>query len=150
MSGLYAEYYNPDFSLPTHELVFNAIGDADLCPQALEISNAIIGRLGKPVINWPCRVQQTGRAANTARLGLLADVRSPRFLSLPRESLNEAKSLGFPLLLRSPGFHAGQDFRRVEAADDLMTAAQGLPGTDLFAIEYIDTRGAMAWPGNIG
>jgi glutathione synthase/RimK-type ligase-like ATP-grasp enzyme len=61
---------------------------------------------------------------------------------LPRTSLAEAKSLGFPLLLRSPGFHAGMNFLRVEAADELMAAAQRLPGEDLFAIEYLDARGA--------
>ena len=32
--------YDPDAPLPGHQLVFNAIGDADLCKQALDRAGA--------------------------------------------------------------------------------------------------------------
>ena len=47
----------------------------------------------------------------------------------------------FPLLLRSPGYHTGRNFILVEAAAELPTAANGLPGDDLLVIEYLDARG---------
>ena len=46
----------------------------------------------------------------------------------------------FPLLLRSPGFHTGQNFVLVESATELPNAATGLPGDDLLVIEYLDAR----------
>ncbi len=74
---------------------------------------------------------------------------TPRTLTLPRDLLAapngaasvEACGLTFPLLLRSPGYHTGRNFIRVEAADELAAAAAGLPGRDLLVIEYLDARG---------
>jgi len=48
---------------------------------------------------------------------------------------------GFPLLLRSPGYHTGRNFVFVESASELSAAAAGLPGDELLAIEYLDARG---------
>jgi hypothetical protein len=42
------------------------------------------------------------------------------------------------LLLRSPGFHTGQNFLRIVTSEDLVAAATTLPGEVLLAIEYID------------
>ena len=52
-----------------------------------------------------------------------------------------ARGLGFPLLLRSPGFHTGRHFARVESADDLGGVVAALPGPALMAIQYLDARG---------
>src|SRR5580693_7390590 len=41
---LYAEYYKPHLPLPPHALVFNAIGDADLCCDALVVAEEIVSR----------------------------------------------------------------------------------------------------------
>jgi hypothetical protein len=53
----------------------------------------------------------------------------------------------FPLLLRTPGFHMGQHFVRVESPAALASAVAGLPGSgnpeaEVMAIEYLDARGA--------
>ena len=47
----------------------------------------------------------------------------------------------FPLLLRTPGFHGGEHFLRVDAPDGLTEALATLPGSDLLVIEYLDARG---------
>ena len=52
-----------------------------------------------------------------------------------------ARQFTFPLLLRSPGYHTGRNFIRVETAAELPAAAAGLPGNDLLVIEYLDSRG---------
>jgi glutathione synthase/RimK-type ligase-like ATP-grasp enzyme len=48
----------------------------------------------------------------------------------------------FPLLLRTPGFHGGKNFLRVETSADLAAAVESLPGAELLVIEYLDARGA--------
>ena len=50
------------------------------------------------------------------------------------------RGFGFPLLLRSPGFHTGRNFVLVYNADELPAAAGSLPGDELLAIEYLDAR----------
>ena len=122
---LYAEYYKPDLPLPRHDLIFNAIGDADLCAEALAIADRIVARSDAPLINPPADVMKTGRAENAARVGALADVRSPR-MSLMRKA--DVKDMCFPLLLRAPGFHTGQHFVKVERQDDVAGALATLAG----------------------
>jgi glutathione synthase/RimK-type ligase-like ATP-grasp enzyme len=102
------------------------------------------------VLNRPEQVLATGRADNARLLGKLEDVVTPRIVVAPSEALSgregvarlEREGLAFPLLLRSPGFHEGSHFVRVEKADDLAGAAARLPGRDLMAIEYLDARNA--------
>src|SRR5580704_12853832 len=108
--------YDPDAPLPEHHLVFNAIGDADLCKQALDRAVTLMDRTFAPVINAPAAVLRTGRAANARRLAELPAVVSPVIANFSRESLARPdaaealnrRGLQFPLLLRAPGFHNGQ------------------------------------------
>ena len=46
----------------------------------------------------------------------------------------------FPLLLRTPGFHGGEHFLRVESAENLVSALARLPGRDLTVIQFLDAR----------
>ena len=142
VTALYVEYYDPDLPLPPHALLFNAIGDADLCSDALIGAERIVARTDAPIVNRPSNVRSTGRASNAARLGSVPHVRSPRIRSLPRAALAKAGGLPFPLLLRAPGFHTGQHFVRLESDDEIEAAVAGLPGEQLLAIEYLDARGA--------
>jgi hypothetical protein len=139
---LYAEYYRPDLPLPKHALIFNAIGDVELCPEALAVAETIAVESGKPVINDPARVRETGRAENAARLSALPGLRAPRIKCLTRTALADATDLAFPLLLRAPGFHTGQHFLRVESREGLPQALAELPGNEILAIEFLDARGA--------
>ena len=65
---------------------------------------------------------------------------------MPRAALTVAglarRGFGLPLLLRAPGFHAGQHFVRVEAAASLPAAVAALPGERLLAIEPLAATGA--------
>ena len=141
VTTLYAEYYKPDLPLPPHALLFNAIGDADLCPEALAMAERVTARTRAPVINLPARVSQTGRANNAKRLAAIAGVRTPYTQVVSRYKLAEAATMEFPLLLRALGFHTGQHFVRVERAEELAGAALALPGDSLLLIEYLDARG---------
>jgi glutathione synthase/RimK-type ligase-like ATP-grasp enzyme len=144
-----ADHADPKAELPPHHLVFNAIGDADLCRPALDVAAALLKRTRAPVINHPRSIFKTGRIDNARRLGRLKDVVAPRTVAVSRNMLEGAGAaaaigragLEFPLLLRSPGFHTGRNFVLVEQIGDLAAAVAGLPGDDLLAIEYLDARG---------
>ena len=135
---LYVEYYNPALPLPDHAVMFNAIGDADLCKDALVIAGKIAARSDALVINSPAQVMKTGRVENAARLGRLCGVRAPRMVQARKDALD---GLRFPVLLRAPGFHTGQHFVKLEKPEDLAAGLAGLPGDEVLAIEYLDARG---------
>jgi hypothetical protein len=147
---LVAEYAAPDAPLPPHDVVFNGIGDADLCREGLQAARAIAARSPRPVINHPRTVLRSGRAANAERLRGLQDVIVPRMATLRRDTLAgsqgaaaaavAARGFAFPLLLRSPGFHTGRHFVRVATAGALAAAAAALPGEELWVIEQLDAR----------
>ena len=79
--------YDPDAPLPEHQVVFNAIGDADLCQQALDRAVTLMDRTFAPVINAPAAVLGTGRAANARRFADVPGVVAPTIANFPREAL---------------------------------------------------------------
>ena len=149
ISVIVADFLDPSVSLPAHQLIFNAIGDADQCAPALEAAARLMERTNAPVINDPAAVIKTGRIANAQRLRALPGVVTPRMIAMPRAVLagpNAAAAVSghgfaFPLLLRSPGFHTGHNFVRVESEIELSTVAASLPGDTILVIEYLDAHG---------
>ena len=150
VTALAPEFFDAAAPLPEHALVFNAIGDADLAGPALVAADALLARTRAPVINRPHAVRETGRGAVAQRFARISDVIAPVVASLARTELAAGDAaarlarlgLGFPLLLRSPGFHTGQHFVRVEQEAALDPALRELPGETLLAIEFLDARGA--------
>jgi len=148
IASLLVGFYDAEQALPPHDVVFNAIGDADRCALELTAANALLAHTSAPVINPPANVLVTGRVANGERLGALEDVVAPRFAIFPRwlldrtqaEAALEASGFGWPLLLRVPGYHTGQHFIKVESRGDTATALASLPGTAVIAIAFLDTR----------
>ncbi len=148
-SVIVTDHLDPSVPLPPHQLIFNAIGDADLCEPALNAATDLIARTSAPVINDPAAVMKTGRIDNARRLGKLPGVITPRTVAMARGILASPdgaaalanRQFSFPLLLRSPGYHTGRNFILVETPAELSAAAAGLPGDDLLAIEYLDARG---------
>lgn len=135
--------------LPPHDIVFNAIGNADRCGESLGAAERILSKTTAPVINPPGRIAPTGRVETAQRLSRIDGVRTARTALVPRAVLESADAscrltgLGFdyPLLLRAPGFHTGRHFARVESESELASAIDMIPGSELLVIEYIDTRG---------
>jgi glutathione synthase/RimK-type ligase-like ATP-grasp enzyme len=140
---LAVEACSPDTALPEHHVVFNAVGDADLSPAALVAAERILASTSAPVVNPPARVMKTGRAASARRLAGLHGVKAPKVEKVRREDVTaRAAEIGFPLLLRSPGYHTGQHFTKVDHPDALPGALAGLPGRELLLIQYLDARDA--------
>ena len=150
VSALAPEFWGDEAALPAHALVFNAIGDADLAGPALAAAERVLARTRAPVVNPPRVVRETGRLAVARRLAPLPDVIAATVASVPKSVLATSDiaarlahhGLGFPVLLRTPGFHTGQHFVRVDHAMGFGAALAELPGDALLAIEFLDARGA--------
>jgi len=142
------EFFDATTVLPPHQLIVNAIGDADIAGPALDGARALLDRATAPVINAPAAVATTGRLAIAHRLAGVPGVMTPRIVRLPRESLAAAgaprmllgEGFRFPLLVRTPGFHGGEHFLKVETPDRLVAAVAELPGRDLYVIEWLNAR----------
>ena len=142
------EYAEPTMALPPHDLVFNSIGDADLCRDGLRAAMALLSQTVKPVINHPALVLETGRADNAERLRGLPDVVVPRMAMMPKRKLTDhgaaveiaACSFAFPLLVRAVGFHTGYHFAQVATVQELRAAVSDFPGDDVCVIERLDAR----------
>jgi len=147
---LVTEYCDGKVPLPPHDVVFNGIGDADLCFDGLEAACRVLKRTQRPVINHPVQVLETGRIGNVERLRGLPNVVVPRMVKLPRRDLGGPQGaetvigsgFAFPVLVRAPGFHTGHHFVRVEAPSALAGAISDFPGDDVWLIEQLDARGS--------
>jgi glutamate/tyrosine decarboxylase-like PLP-dependent enzyme len=148
-SLVFVEFYKPATPLPPHQLVFNAIGDADRAGGALSAAQSVLALTTTPVINAPAAVAATGRSDNAQRLSGIPGVITSRTVTLPRALLaspDAATTLSrhgfdFPLLIRTPGFHTGRHFLRMETIAQLPAALAELPGEDLTVLRYLDARG---------
>ena len=144
-----AEFYDQSWPLPRPALIFNSIGDADLAGSALATAQSLSALSSARLINPPAAVLATGRADNAKRLSKLPGVIAPATVTLPRDLLTSADAAGalarhglqFPVLLRSPGFHTGRHFVLVDRAGALAEMTATLPGAELTAIQYLDSRG---------
>jgi len=154
VATLVAESYADSTTLPPHDVVLNVIGDADRSARALDRAARALARTDAPVINRPEIVRVTGRAANAARFAGLEGVVTPRIATFARAELGaaggaerlSAAGFRFPVLVRAPGYHTGEHFARVEEPGALRETVAALPGRDVLAIEYVETRRADgAW-----
>jgi tetratricopeptide (TPR) repeat protein len=137
-------------SLPMHDLIFNAIGDADSSAESLNKAIDLIDSCGndppRPLINDPIAVLKTGRLNNARRFGFLEGVRTPKTYLLKRGELDHlalleqtlAQTLEFPLVVRSLGFQTGQHFEYVADFQDLIKFARTLPGDQLLLMEFLN------------
>jgi tetratricopeptide (TPR) repeat protein len=150
LASLTVEYDDPSLPLPPHDIVFNAIGEGDLCADALVTASAIVSRTTAPIINRPAAVAATSRASNARRLGQIEGIVTPRMTAVARsvlagpaaQSVLSERGFTYPLLVRSPGYHTGDHFSKVDRAEDLSDTINALPGNALLVIQYLDLRDA--------
>ncbi|WP_128913373.1 pyridoxal-dependent decarboxylase [Granulicella sibirica] len=150
---LVADFYDPTQPLPPHDLIFNGIGDVDTSTEALRAAESLV-RGDSRVLNQPTAVLATSRRDNARRLATLEGVRTARTEIYPHSLLAGGEALAalerdgfrFPLLLRTPGFHMGQHFIKVDSPEHLHDQVTELPGagregSELLVIESLDARG---------
>ncbi|OYV38543.1 MAG: hypothetical protein B7Z80_09745 [Rhodospirillales bacterium 20-64-7] len=142
VTTLYADFWQPGQSVPAHDLLVNAAGDADACAPALRKAAQIAAASTAPVINPPDLVLRTGRAALGELCAGIAGLAAPAIRRVSRSELLDMSALAAPMLLRVPGRHTGEDFERVETSLDLRAALARLAGEAFFCIQPFETRGA--------
>lgn len=128
------------------QVVVNLVSDADQAEALLPLAADLVGRLGKPIVNDPRKIQRTTRDAVTALLKGIPGCRSPKVLrqkagsDLAVATLRAALSFSSTVLARPVGTHGGDDFEKIEGAAALMALLAQPPDTDRYFIEYIDYR----------
>ena len=143
------EYASEDqaASLPSFDLVFNAIGDPDLAGPTQAPVERFLETCGRPLFNDPAKIRRTHRHLVPDLLANIADVATPRTLRLTTEALARtglaaqivASGLPWPVLVRPIGSHGGKDLMRIDAADDV--ARVELPrGRDAYLTAFHDYR----------
>lgn len=137
-------------SIPSIDIVINAIGCPDKNPAGLRQAAALIDSLPSlPVINHPANVLRTTRAENARRLNSLPGVTFPRTKCVeydgpPQETAFriEALGLGYPLILRIPGTQTGETVELVHDRDGVAAYLSAHEADrSVYAIEYVDCRG---------
>ena len=154
LTALAGEFFDLKTSPPPHDLIWNAIAEADLCAEGLSAAQTCLEAWGAVAINPPEKVRLTGRCETAQRLGELANVVTAPIMALTKPDLLSGKAnpslftrdeigarLSFPLAIRTRGLHFGQAFERVETADELVHTVARLPGDDLFVMAFLETRG---------
>ena len=117
------EFYTATLALPPHDLVLNAIGDADLCGAALRAAVDLLEKTTAPVINHPETVLRTGRAKNARRFKEIPGVSHLAAPCSPESNWLVPTGIGcwqagFRMAgsVASPGFHTGQHYSRTGQA----------------------------------
>ena len=136
---LFTDYYEADLPLPPHDVIFNGIGDADLCRSSLEAAQQLLASNDAHAINDPASVLGTGRVAMAQRLTGIEGLIAPHIEEIDRQELDRVQR--FPVLVRPPGYHTGEFFEMARDRDELARVAATLPGERLLAIELLDARG---------
>jgi hypothetical protein len=137
---LFTDYYDPELPLPPHDVIFNGVGDADLCAGSLAAAQALLEAHDAQAINPPERVRATGRAQVAQSLGDIEGLVVPSTQEIDRDGLMRIDR--FPILVRALGFHTGEFFELARDRSELEAAAARLPGERLLAIEMLNARGA--------
>ncbi len=128
------------------QVVVNLISDADQADALLPRAVDLTGRLGKPTVNDPRKIQKTTRDAVAALMEGIPGCRIPKVLrqkagtDLSVATLRAALSFSPTILVRPVGTHGGDDFEKIEGPDDLNAVLAPRPDADRYFIEYIDYR----------
>ncbi|HTX04022.1 MAG TPA: tetratricopeptide repeat protein [Candidatus Acidoferrales bacterium] len=140
IATLIVERFRDDLEMPPHHVMFNAITDADRNASALERARTIAARTTAPIVNHPDAVLATARTSLAQRLGDIGGIVVPATRAFSRG--DAVPDVGWPMLLRAPGFHSGQHFVRVDGPQEIAQALALLPGDDLLAIEALPSQSA--------
>ncbi|MGH6778969.1 MAG: tetratricopeptide repeat protein [Bradyrhizobium sp.] len=135
-------------SLGDVDLVVNLISEADLARTILPAAASLVGKLGRPVINDPDKIQHTTRDAIAKLLPGISGCRTPAILRLDAGAdvsvvaLEKLLPFSFPVLARPAGTHGGEDFEKIADLSALAGFLGSRADRDRYVIEYIDYASA--------
>jgi tetratricopeptide (TPR) repeat protein len=141
-----AREYDTELLNQNIQLVVNLISDADQTEALLPLAADLVGRLGKPTVNDPRKIQQTTRDAVACLLQGIPGCRIPNAVrhkagaDTSPAAPQAAFSFSSPVLARPVGTHGGDDFEKIEDPAALAAFLSQRPDHDHYLIEYIDYR----------
>lgn len=128
------------------DVVFPALGDADLRGPCLDTAERVIAGLGVPAINRPESVRATRRDRNAARFGGRADLVFPATLrlDLARTTAAEAaeriaEEVGFPVIVRRAATHWGGTMVLHPDRGAARGGLERLGSATAYAIRFVET-----------
>jgi tetratricopeptide (TPR) repeat protein len=119
--------YSPEQVLPSYDIVFNAIGDADVAVCSRAIVDSFLAGIDRPLLNPPQCVALTTRDHIGALLEDIEGIRVPavaRWDRLQAETTNDvhariaAASLTYPVIVRPIGGHGGDGVVLLQSQQD--------------------------------
>ncbi|HEY5313355.1 MAG TPA: tetratricopeptide repeat protein [Pirellulales bacterium] len=129
-------------------LVVNLISDVDQAREILPVADALVERLGLPVINPPHKIMTTDRESIARLLAGIQFCCIPRVQFIPNEQLSAtnrdelAQQFSLPLLVRVAGAHGGHDFEKIEEPPALASFLARHPAADFYLTQYVDYQSA--------
>ncbi|HEY1722761.1 MAG TPA: hypothetical protein VGG27_16065, partial [Magnetospirillaceae bacterium] len=125
------------------DVVVNLISDIDRDGDTLPLAADLSERLGRPVINRPRLIRETGRDQIAARLSGIPGCRIPKTQRFAAAALAESLThLALPFLIRPTGDHGGEAFEKIDQIDTVADFAARHPASHYYVTEYVDFSGA--------
>jgi len=123
------------------DLVFNTLGDIDRDGGQHQSARALCARLGKPVLNPPDSIANTGRDNAPALFGDVEGLIVPDVRRTTPEAL-AAVGVDAPMLVRPAGDHGGDNLTLLRSASDRDAYLAAGPVNDLVETRFHDFRSA--------
>jgi tetratricopeptide (TPR) repeat protein len=139
-----ARDYDAELFSQNIQVVVNLISDADQTEALLPLAADLAGRLGKPIVNDPRKIQKTTRDIVATLLQGIPGCRVPKALrhkagaDASAAALQAAFPFSSPVLARPVGTHGGDDFEKIADPEALAAFLSQRPDHDHYLIEYID------------
>lgn len=135
-------------SLPSCDIILNALGEADLLGDELAVTAAIERSMADvPFLNAPAKIACSGRDSMAEILEGLAHCVVPTSVKLPTAGADHrlkemvaADQLTYPFLIRPTGTHCGEGMVLVGDAAGLDREIKGIGSEMMYATQFVDYR----------
>lgn len=131
-------------ALPEHDVVLVALSETAENRRLLDAWQAVLAAWPRPLLNDPSRIARVARDAAAELLAEMPGGLMPPTLRVNRQSLadapREANAIGFPVLVRPVGSHAGNDLHKIGDPVTLAAVLARIAGEDVFIAPFIDYR----------
>ncbi|MGA0586882.1 ATP-grasp domain-containing protein [Dyella sp. KRB-257] len=135
--------------LPAHDLVFVAISEADAHVEVLQQLDRYLADWSCPVLNRPARIPALSRGEAFTRLADVDAIRMATTIRVSRQALEQVAAdparaatclpgVGFPVIVRPLGSHAGTQLERIATPADLGAYLAGTDASRFFVADFID------------
>jgi len=139
-------------ALPEHDVLFIAIGESDENRPLLQQLEGIVQHWPRPVLNAPGRIASLSRDRACHLLRGAPGIVMPSTQRLARETLRQigdealpiadaGEDLGFPLIVRPVGSHAGHGLHRLDTPAAIAGYLQAMPQQEFYISRFVDYRG---------